>query len=118
MNARPRGRLERLRRLLDVLPPAAGERRNRRAPDLARHLPHRFGVGRRGDGEARFDDVHPQRVEGPGQRDFRRHVHRESRRLFAVAQGRVENDYTGGIISHAPVVAGGGLEVKVIMITI
>ena len=118
VNARPRGRLERVRRLLDVLPAAAGERRNRGPPNLPRHLLHRFGVRRRSDGEARLDDVDAQRIERLGQCDFRRHVHRESRRLLAVAQGRVENDYTGRSISHAPVVAGPGLEVKVIMITI
>ena len=42
VNPLPFGRLERARRFLDVLLAAAGERRNHRASDVARHLAHRL----------------------------------------------------------------------------
>ena len=57
---------------------------------LARDVRHALGVGRRGDREAGFDDVHAQRVQGPRHLHLGRHVEREARGLFAVAQRRVE----------------------------
>ena len=62
-------------------------------------LLHRLGVGRRRDREAGLDDVHAERVERPGQRELGGHVHREAGRLLAVAEGRVEDDDAGGIVS-------------------
>jgi hypothetical protein len=78
------------------------ERRNRRPPHLARDMLHRFGVGRRSDGEAGLDDVDAERVERPRERRLGEDVHGEAGRLLAVAQGRVENHYAGGIVSHTP----------------
>ena len=101
VDARPLGRLERARRLLDVLRPRAGQRRNGRAPHLGRNLAHRFGIGRRRDREAGLDDVHAERVEGAGQRELGGHVQREAGRLLAVAERRVEDDYAGGTVAHA-----------------
>ena len=100
VDARPLGRLERARRFLDVLRPAAGQRRDHRAPHLGRNLPRRFGIGRRRDREAGLDDVDAERVERPGQRQLGGHVHREAGRLLAVAERRVEDDDAGGYVAH------------------
>ena len=80
--------------------PAPRQRRDHRAPHLARDLPHRFGVGRRGDRKARLDDVHAERVEGAGERHLRGDVHREAGRLLAVPEGGVEHDDARGGIAH------------------
>ena len=63
VNASTLGRFERAGGFVDVLGTTAGQRRDHRPSDLARDLARRFGVGGRGDGEARFDDVHAERVE-------------------------------------------------------
>ena len=100
------GRLERARRLLDVLRPRAGQRRDRRAPDFGRNLPHGLRIGRGRDREAGLDDVDAERVEGTGQRELGRHVQREAGRLLAVAERRVEDDYaceTLGTVAHASI---------------
>ena len=66
-----------------------------RVDDL-RDPPDRLGVGLRRDREARLDDVHAQRLELPGQADLLLDPHREARGLFAVSEGRVENDQPVG----------------------
>ena len=84
------------RRLFDVLRPGPRQRGDDRPPHVGRNLPHRLGVGRRGDREAGLDDVHAQRVERARHRQLRRHVHREAGGLFAVAQRGVEDGDAGG----------------------
>ena len=88
--------LERPGGFVDVGLAAAGERGDDRPPDFRRDLPGRFRVGRRGDREAGLDDVHAQRIERARHAQLRRHVHREARRLLAVAQRGVEHDDTRG----------------------
>ena len=100
MDALAFGRRERARGFVDVLLAAAGERGNHGTAHLAGDVRHGVGVGRRGDGKARFDDVHAQRVQRPGHLHFRRHFQRKPRRLFAVAQRRVEDGDSRGIVSH------------------
>ena len=86
------GRLERARRFLDVLRAAAGQRGDHRPAHFARDLARGLRIGRRRDGKAGLDDVHAERVERPGERQLGGHVHREARRLLAVAQRGVEHD--------------------------
>ena len=92
------------------------QRGDDRPPHVAGNLPHRLGIGRRRDRKAGLDDVHAERVERTRHGQLRRHVHREAGRLLAVAQGRIEDDDACGRGSWILVVAGGRVEVKVIMI--
>ena len=116
VNARSFCGRQRLAGLLDVLPPRPRERGDHRAVDGGGNLPHGFGVGRRGDGEAGLDDVDPERVERARHGELRRHVHRETRRLLSVAQGGVEDD-DACRSRHGFVVTAWPVEVKVIIVT-
>ena len=97
VNPRPFGRLQRPGRLFDILRARPRQRGNHGAPQFARNLLEGVRIGRRGDGKARFDDVHAQRVEGARHGQLGRHVHREAGGLLAVAERRVEDDYARGI---------------------
>ena len=110
---------ERARGLLDVLRRGARQRRDDRAPHLARNLPHRFGVGRRRDGEAGLDDVHAERVERarhgaawPGTSSEKPGACSPSRSVVSKMMTRAES-----WAHDARVVAGRRVEVKVIIIT-
>ena len=96
----PFGSVERAGGFFDVLPAAAGERRDDRAPHLTRDLPDRFSVGGRGDRKAGFDDVDAQRIEGPGEGHLGRDAQGKAGRLLAVAKRGVEDQDAGGIIAH------------------
>jgi hypothetical protein len=63
-----------------------------------------LGVGLRGDREAGLQDVHAKCLELAGQTYFLVHAHREARGLFAVPEGRVENEES---IGHATVLDSG-----------
>ncbi len=63
VDARALGALQRLARALDVFGPAAGQRGDDRPPHARGHLLHAFRIVQRGDGKARFDQVHAQRIE-------------------------------------------------------
>src|SRR5262245_16666414 len=97
---------KRASRLLDVDLAAARQRGYDRPPNVACDLTCGFAVGGRGDGEARLDDVHAERVERTRQAQLRGDVHRESWRLLAVSKGRVEHDDAVGCLAHALRVAG------------
>ena len=100
VNALALGRFERLGSLVDVFGAAAGERRNNRPANLERHLAGGFSISRRGDRETCLDDVHPECVEGTRHAQLGRHVHRETGCLFTVAQRRVKDDNSRGIVAH------------------
>ena len=87
------GALERLGRALDVAGRRAGERRDHRAAHGVGDLPDRVELARRGDREPRLDDVDVQSGELLGDLELLRLGQRDARRLFAVAQGRVEDPY-------------------------
>ena len=92
MDAGTGGGDERLTGALDVVWPASRERRDDRPSNFCRDSTDGFGVGLGRNRKTGFDHVHAKRVELPGQLQLLVHFQRESRRLFAVAQGRVEDD--------------------------
>ena len=98
VNAAARGRLERLAGPLDVVPAAAGQGGRDRAGHFGGNHTHGLGVGFGGNRKARFDDIHAQSVQLPGQLELLGHAQREARRLLAVAQRGVEDDDT--VSSH------------------
>jgi hypothetical protein len=100
MNPFSFGRLERPRRLLDVALAAPGERGNHRTPHLARHLPGCLRIGGRRNRETSLDDIDAECIERPRQVQLRRHVHRKSGSLLAVAQSRVEHDNRHNVGFH------------------
>src|SRR5215213_7878240 len=69
-----------------------------RALDLTRDRPHGLEVAGRGDREAGLDDVHAQARELMGDLELLARVQRDARRLLAVAQGGVEDDYS--VVRH------------------
>lgn len=98
VDARAPGALERARGAVDVAVLAARERAHRGAAQRARDARDRGEIVGRGRGEARFEHVHAQRFQRLRQAQLGRRVHREARRLLAIAQRGVED-------AHAP---GGG----------
>ena len=73
--------------------PACGPRQaaDHRAFHLPRDRLHRLEVARRGDREARLDDVHPQPRQLLCDLQLLVPVQRDARRLLAVAQRRIED---------------------------
>jgi hypothetical protein len=78
---------------VNVLGLRAREARDDRPAHLARDAAHRLEVVGRRDGEARLDDVHAQPRELLGDLHLLVGVERGARRLLAVAQSRVEDNY-------------------------
>ena len=101
MDAATFGRLKRPGRFVDVELAAARQRGDNRPKDfLARHSQRRFRVGGGRDRKSGLDDVDAERVERSRHCHLGRDVHREPGGLFAVAQGRVEDDNARGPIAH------------------
>ena len=88
-----RRRRHRARRRLDVGFVEAREGADARAFDLLGDPLHGGRVAGRCGGETGFDNVDVQIAERPGDHELGLHGHGKARRLFAVAQGGVENAY-------------------------
>ena len=104
---RPRARgAERLAGQLDVALVAARERGDDRPADLGGDLAHApvVAVGR--GREAGLHDVHPERVELPGESELLLGRETVAGSLLAVAQGRVEDQDVGGCHTVAVSVEG------------
>ena len=89
--------VQRLAGPVDVVAAAAGQRGDDGRRSSRGDRPHGLGVGLGGDREARFDHVHAERVELPGELQLLGHAQREPGRLLAVAQRRVED---GDAVCH------------------
>ncbi len=76
----------------DVVFRGAGEAGDDGAFDLLGDAFDAFEVALGGDGEAGFQDVHAEFGQGFGHAEFFVDVHGEAGRLFAVAQGGIEDD--------------------------
>ena len=102
VDARPLGRLERARRLFDVLRPAPRQRRDDRAAALRARpgAPLRSRPATRSGSPASMMST-PSASSARAMRQLRRHVHREAGRLLAVAERGVEDDDACGIVAHA-----------------
>ncbi len=90
VDARTLGRLDRLVRRVDVL-----HQRTRKRGD--RDVVHRLGdrldgreIARRGDGEPRLENIHPQRLELTRHADLLFYVHRIPGSLLAIPKRRVK----------------------------
>src|SRR5258708_9051638 len=91
VDAAARRRRERPRGALDILGVAAGERGDNGTLDLRGNRPNGLGIRLRRNRKPRLDDVDPKRPQLTGQRQLLVDPQRESGRLFAVAQGRIED---------------------------
>ena len=87
-------------RLLEILAVTARQARDHGTTNLGGNAANRFGVGRGRDREPGLDDVHAKQIELTGQQELFRHPERESGRLLAVTQRRVENS---NLLGHAEV---------------
>ena len=94
VDARAFGVLERSPGGVDVTGESACEPRDHRPVDLARDGLDRLEVARRGDREAGLDHVHAETRELLCDLELLLRVQRDARRLLAVAQRRVEDDYS------------------------
>src|SRR5205814_8582177 len=86
---------------LDVLLAGPRQPADDRALDFARDRLHGLEVAGRGDREAGLDDVRAQPRELVRDLDLLHAVERDAGRLLAVAQGRVEDSYSGCFVSHS-----------------
>ena len=98
MNAAACRRLEGLAGPLDVVRAASGQGGSHGTGHFGGDGAHGLGVGFGSDRKARFDDIHAQSVQLPGQLQLLGHAQREAWRLLAVAQRGVEDDDT--VSSH------------------
>ena len=87
------GRFEAAQRRIYILLARAGERRYSAMLDFGGYGARRFEIAGRGDRETRFEDVHAQLFDLPGELQLLLAVHRKTGRLLAVAQRRIENLY-------------------------
>jgi hypothetical protein len=92
VDARAGGVAQRLPGAVDVGGVAPGQPADDRAAHLPRDRLHRLEVPRRGDRETCLDDVHAELLQGEGDLELLGEVHACPGGLFAVAQGRVEDD--------------------------
>ncbi len=93
MDARPVGKLQRPRRHLDVFGLCPSQRRDARLANGLRNRRDGRKVALRGHGKAGLDDVHAQILKGVGHGELFLRGHAATRRLLAVAQGGVEENY-------------------------
>ena len=103
--------LDRVLRRVDVGHVGAGQAGDDRSFDGAGDGLHRLEVARRGDREARLDHVDAQARELLGDLQLLLRVQRDARRLLAVAQRRVEDQYSAGSSAwscHSSVVSNFG----------
>src|SRR5262249_31121910 len=77
---------------INVVRVAPGQAADDRPLDLAGDGLHGFEIARRGDGETSLNHVHPEVLEGVGDLQFLCQVHAGPWTLFAVSQGRVEDN--------------------------
>ena len=102
VDARALGVAHRVPGCVDVLEAGAGEAADHRAVNLARDRLHRLEVARRGDREARLDDVDAELRELLRDLELLGLVQRDAGRLLAVPQRRVEDSYVIRIaVGHA-----------------
>ncbi len=87
------GKLQGARGHLDVFGLGAGQGRDARLADGLGNGGDGREVALRGHGEAGLDDVHAQILQGMGHGQLFLRGHAAARRLLAVAQGGVEEDY-------------------------
>src|SRR5205823_14275355 len=92
VDARPGRVAERLPGPVDVVRIAARQAADHRPLDLPGNRLHRLEITRRGDREARFDDIDAEVLERLGDLQLFPQVHAGAWRLLAVAKRRVEND--------------------------
>src|SRR5690606_148104 len=85
------GMLERGCGALDVQPGRSGEPGDHWTPDLPSDRRDGVEVVRRADREARFDDVHPERLELMRHTQLLGRRHGGARRLLAIAERSVED---------------------------
>ena len=93
VDARLSGVGQRLGGALHVQRAAARQRRHPGLRELAADGIHGLEIAFRGDGKARFQNVHAQLHQLPRHAQLLRNRHAAAGRLFAVAQRRVENIY-------------------------
>src|SRR5580692_7171939 len=91
MNARPRCDFEGFPRAFNVPGTGTGESSDNWTPHRSSNDSHGGEITFRSDGEPSLDDIDAQPVELMRHTQFLGYVHAATRRLFAVAQGRVEN---------------------------
>ena len=94
MDARPLGILERPPGSIDVTGEGACQTGDHRAVDVARDALNGLEVAGRGDREAGLDDVDAEPRELLGDLELLLRVQRDARRLLAVAQRRVKDEYS------------------------
>ena len=94
MDAWPFGVLERSPGGVDVTGEGASESRDHRPVDVARDALDGLEVAGRSDREAGLDHVHAQTRELLRDLELLLRVQRDARRLLAVTQRRVEDDYS------------------------
>jgi hypothetical protein len=70
----------------------AGQSADHAVLDRPRHRPHRLKIAGAGDGKTGLDHVDPHPLQHLGDADFFFLGHGRAGALFAVAQGRVENN--------------------------
>ena len=90
VDARTHRALHRLVGRVDILLERPAERRHDRRLHRLGNAPDALEIARRGDGEARLEHVHAQPFELLRHAHLLLDVHRVARRLFAVAQRRIE----------------------------
>ncbi len=90
-------RLHRLRRPIDIALQTAGQATDDGALGLLGDGLHCREIVRTGDGESGFDDIDAHRLQHARDLQLLLEIHRCARRLFAVAQGGVEDDDAVGI---------------------
>ena len=98
VDARALGVLDRLPGRVDVGHVRARQAGDDRALDLARDRLDGLEVAGRGDREAGLDDVDAQARELLGDLELLGRVQRDAGRLLAVAQRRVEDQYSVGVV--------------------
>src|SRR5258708_39842557 len=82
--------LESTRGALNAARTAARQRGDNGTAKFARQYPHRLKIALRRDGKSCLDDVYAQAIQLVGHAHLLGHVHAATRRLFSVAQGRIE----------------------------
>ena len=93
METRHGGRLERAQRRVDIELKGASQRCHAAGLELGCNGANAFEIAVGGDGEAGFDDVHAEKLELAGEAQLLVSIHREARRLLAVAKRGVEDVY-------------------------
>ena len=85
------GRFEAAQRRIYIFLARAGERRYAAMLDFGGYGARRFEIAGRGDRETRFENVHAEFFDLPGELQLLLPVHRETGRLLAVTQRRIED---------------------------